>query len=105
MCKKRGPGRNRSHTGQLQIQRDPLLFNTIYETEFIYVYSSDVYSGEIKECDEGELEWVNKEDVTSLPIWEGDRIFLDLLVKDSPFFTLKLEYEGDTLVSYDLRIH
>ncbi|MBR2805748.1 MAG: 8-oxo-dGTP diphosphatase [Oscillospiraceae bacterium] len=80
-------------------------FNTMYETEFIYVYSSDDYSGVIKECDEGELEWVNKEDVTSLPIWEGDRIFLDLLVKDSPFFTLKLEYEGDTLVSYDLRIH
>ncbi|MBR2672205.1 MAG: 8-oxo-dGTP diphosphatase [Oscillospiraceae bacterium] len=91
--------------GNLRFRGILFFFNTMYETEFIYVYSSDVYSGEIKECDEGELEWVNKEDVTSLPIWEGDRIFLDLLVKDSPFFTLKLEYEGDTLVSYDLRIH
>ena len=77
-------------------------FNTRYETEFMYVYTSRDYSGTIRECDEGNLEWVKKEDVTSLPIWEGDKIFLDLLVNDSPFFTLKLEYDGDTLVSHSL---
>ena len=36
--------------------------------------------------------------LTSLPIWEGDRIFLRLLFEDRPFFSLKLRYRGDALV-------
>ncbi|MGN0975729.1 MAG: NUDIX hydrolase [Gemmiger sp.] len=44
-------------------------------------------------CREGELAWVKKEDVPSLPIWQGDKIFLDLLAKDAPFFRLALFYE------------
>ena len=49
-------------------------------------------------CDEGDLEWVDKDKVQDLPIWEGDKIFLDLLSRPVPFFSLKLSYEGDTLV-------
>ena len=39
-----------------------------------------------------------KEQVPRLPIWEGDKIFLDLLAKGAPFFHLELTYEGDALV-------
>ena len=46
---------------------------------------------------EGVLEWVPKEKVTSLPIWEGDKIFFRLLKEERPYFSLKLVYEGDTL--------
>ena len=49
-------------------------------------------------CREGVLEWVPKERVEQLPIWEGDKIFFRLLAEDAPFFLLKLRYEGDTLV-------
>ena len=56
------------------------------------------YDGEIKECDEGVPEWVAKEEVKNLPLWEGDKIFFDLLEKEIPFFSLKLEYKGDDLV-------
>ena len=49
-------------------------------------------------CDEGDLEWVDKDKVKDLPIWTGDKIFLDLLAQDVPFFSLKLSYVGDTLV-------
>ena len=51
-----------------------------------------------KKCEEGELEWIDKQALLSLPIWEGDKIFLRLLDTDEPFFSLKLRYEGDKLV-------
>ena len=35
----------------------------------------------------------------ALPQWAGDRIFLDLIHRaDAPFFSLKLQYRGETLV-------
>ena len=56
------------------------------------------FTGTLKPCDEGELEWVDKQRLLSLPIWEGDRIFLRLLDSERPFFSLKLRYEGERLV-------
>ena len=49
-------------------------------------------------CAEGDLEWIDRAAVPSLPLWEGDRIFLRLLEEDRPFFSLKLQYEGERLV-------
>jgi 8-oxo-dGTP diphosphatase len=71
----------------------------IWETEYMHLFHSDSFSGEIKECDEGELCWVDKEEICSLPIWEGDTIFLKLIEENVPFFSLKLEYKGDTLIN------
>ncbi|MBR7132603.1 MAG: 8-oxo-dGTP diphosphatase [Clostridia bacterium] len=71
----------------------------VWETEYMHIFHSDDFSGEIKECDEGNLEWVEKEKLYSLPIWEGDKIFLRLIEQNVPFFSLKLEYQGDTLVN------
>ena len=50
------------------------------------------------DCDEGCLEWVDKAAVQDLPIWQGDKIFFQLLAEDAPFFHLELTYEGDVLV-------
>ena len=69
-----------------------------WETEYMFLYTSDNYFGEQKECDEGELVWVKKDQVEELSIWEGDKIFLRLLRDDSPFFSLKLRYEGEKLI-------
>lgn len=66
-------------------------------TEYMHLFTCDVFSGSIKSCDEGELEWIEKERLLALPIWEGDRIFLRLLDEDVPFFSLKLCYSGDKL--------
>ena len=52
---------------------------------------------EVKDCDEGVLEWVKKDELLNLNLWEGDKIFLKLLKEDAPFFSLKLTYEGDRL--------
>ena len=70
-----------------------------FETEYMHLFTSDSFVGEIKECDEGVLEWVKKEKMYSLPTWEGDYIFLKLIENDTPFFSLKLEYVKDTLVN------
>ena len=67
------------------------------ETEFMHLFTADGFEGRLKECDEGDLEWVARDRMRSFPTWEGDRIFLDLLEADAPFFSLKLCYEGDRL--------
>ena len=67
--------------------------------EYMHLFTADGYSGELISCEEGELEWVEKERLYSLPIWEGDKIFLRLLDSGRPFFSLKLCYEGERLVS------
>lgn len=75
----------------------------IYGTEYMHLFTSDSYIGEIKDnCNEGNLEWVKKSEVRNLPIWEGDKIFFDLLDRKTQFFSLKLVYEGDKLASHTL---
>ncbi len=69
-----------------------------WETEYMHVFTADQWTGEPHPCDEGDLAWIKKTDLRALPLWEGDQIFLDLLERDAPFFSLKLQYEGDTLV-------
>ena len=70
-----------------------------YETEYMHLFTAAGYTGELKECDEGNLEWVPRSKVQFLPIWEGDKLFFRLIDdRDRPFFSLKLSYEGDTLV-------
>lgn len=69
------------------------------EPELMCVFTADAFDGEVIECDEGELAWVEKSEVLALPTWEGDRVFLErLLSGDERFFSIKLRYEGDKLV-------
>lgn len=68
------------------------------EGEYMYLFTADDFTGELIECDEGDLQWVSMEFLDALPTWEGDRIFLNLLWKDVPFFLLTLRYQGDRLV-------
>ncbi len=67
-------------------------------TEYMHLFTADAWEGALRQdCDEGVLEWIDREKLLSLPIWEGDKIFLRLLDQDAPFFSLKLRYEGDRL--------
>ena len=70
-----------------------------WETEYMHLFTADAWTGALRACDEGELQWVAKEKLLSLSLWEGDKIFLRLLDSDAPFFSLKLCYAGDVLVS------
>lgn len=68
------------------------------EGEYMYLFTADDFTGELVECDEGDLQWVSLDFLDALPTWEGDRIFLNLLWQDAPFFLLTLRYQGDRLV-------
>lgn len=66
-------------------------------TEYMSLFTSDEFTGELTTCDEGVLEWVKKDRFEDLNFWEGDYIFLKLLEERETFFSLKLVYDGDKL--------
>lgn len=71
-----------------------------WETEYMHIFTSNDFRGEIIECDEGDLVWIDKKELLTLPLWVGDKIFLKLIEdKSYPFFSLRLEYCGESLVS------
>ena len=64
----------------------------------MHLFTADGFTGTLKECDEGVLEWIPRRRLLELPHWEGDAIFLDLIAQeDTPFFSLKLCYQGEEL--------
>lgn len=67
------------------------------DTEYMCLYTADEYEGELISCSEGNLEWVNKKDIFSLNLWEGDKLFFRLMEEGRPFFSLKLVYQDDKL--------
>ncbi len=71
-------------------------------TEYMHLFTCKDFSGEIKECDEGKLEWVEKEKIESLNLWEGDKVFLRELSTNEDFFSLKLNYKNGKLVDFTL---
>ena len=71
--------------------------------EYMHLFTADKYEGELPEktmrdCSEGELVWVPKSEIENLQLWEGDKVFFRLLEERDTFFSLKLRYEGETLV-------
>ncbi len=66
-------------------------------TEYMHLFHADEFCGELCDCDEGKLEWLDKRFMREKNLWEGDHIFLDLIEQKAPFFSLKLCYQGDKL--------
>ena len=62
-----------------------------------YLYISRDFVGELKECDEGELKWIPKDEILKLNLWQGDILFLKRLLKDESYFEMKLTYIKDDL--------
>lgn len=73
-------------------------YDEIYEIMHLYVV--DDFKGQLIECDEGTLEWVNIKDLLDLELWEGDRLFLPKLINNEDYFELELNYLKDKLISY-----
>ena len=74
-------------------------------SEYMHLYTADGFEGDISSalsnCTEGVLQWIPKKDIFDLNLWEGDKIFLKLLLEKKCIFSLKLQYQGDTLVNWD----
>ena len=74
----------------------------IYETEYMHLFTADAFEGELTECNEGVLKWIDRDKLYDLPMWEGDKLFLGLIRSNAKFFDLVLQYKGDKLVSSTL---
>ena len=71
----------------------------VNEDEEMYLFTANAFSGTLRDCDEGELAWVEKADMFSLPMWQGDRVFLRLLEEGRDHIDCTLNYHGDMLQS------
>ena len=72
----------------------------VCEPELMCLFTADGFTGSLTACNEGELEWVEKSKIGELELWEGDRIFFELLENEQPFFSLKLVYNTDDVLEY-----
>ena len=77
--------------------------STKWETEYMYVFTSNDFTGKLIECNEGDLQWIEKDKVTELNTWEGDKIFVKKIKNNDSFFTIKFNYDGEKLIKYDLK--
>ncbi|MBQ3866564.1 MAG: 8-oxo-dGTP diphosphatase [Clostridia bacterium] len=66
-------------------------------TEYMHLFHGTKFHGDMIACDEGVLEWIEKKELRTKNLWEGDHLFLDLMERRVPFFSLKLTYEKDRL--------
>lgn len=73
-----------------------------WESEYIHLYTASEFEGTPGECREGTLKWIPKDQIETLSLWEGDKIFLRLLQETTAFFSLKLRYQGDRLLESKL---
>ena len=81
----------------LKCAGEVLFINNDYQ-EIMYVYEITDFSGELIECDEGELKWIPIKDMYNYPMWEGDKAFLPLLINHEPYFKMELHYKNDDLI-------
>ncbi|MDO4490626.1 MAG: 8-oxo-dGTP diphosphatase [Lachnospiraceae bacterium] len=77
--------------------------------EYMFLYTADGYEGsdhetDLSRCNEGVLKWIPKDKILDLNLWEGDRVFLKLLLENAGFFTLKLVYRGEELIEKELKV-
>ena len=68
------------------------------ETQYMCLFTATGWEGKLNyDCVEGDLEWIRKDQIKDLELWEGDKVFFKLLTEEVPFFSLKLYYEQDEL--------
>jgi 8-oxo-dGTP diphosphatase len=64
----------------------------------LILFTAGGFEGTPIDCNEGVLEWVEKDQISELNLWEGDRIFFRLLEEQKEFFSLKLVYNKQDIL-------
>ena len=75
------------------------------EPMYIFVYTASAYEGEVGDCDEGTLAWIDTDKILELELWEGDRLFWGWMLEEKGFFSANFKYEQDKLVDYQVRFY
>lgn len=66
-------------------------------SEIMHLFTSSMFKGVLKNCEEGDLNWIEVSKFKDLNMWEGDYYFLHLLKTNTPFFEMTLNYFNDEL--------
>ncbi len=74
------------------------------EDWYVYVFIATEFSGKLVDSEEGELKWIEDDKLLTLPLWEGDPIFLKWL-EQGRFFSGKFVYRAGQFISYDAVFH
>lgn len=80
------------------VHRANIYFTSGNYQEKMYLFTSNAFSGQVISSNEGDLVWINKNALKSLPMWAGDHYFLNKLSESQTFFEMHLVYEGETLI-------
>ena len=75
------------------------------EPLYIFIYTASDFIGEIGECDEGTLEWVDTNKILELELWEGDRLFWDWILHDERMFSANFKYREDKLIEHQVTFY
>jgi 8-oxo-dGTP diphosphatase len=71
---------------------------------YVWVFTADEFSGELTESTEGHLHWIPDEEITALPLWPSDLIFLPWLEKGK-IFSARFQYHGDEMLGHDVTFY
>lgn len=70
----------------------------------VFLYQATEFSGEIIECQEGELEWIPNDKLLELNLWEGDKHFIKWML-DGRLFSAKFNYHAKELIDYSVTFY
>jgi len=72
--------------------------STSTDEEWInFVFIAKKFTGNLIECNEGNLEWIKTSQIKKLNLWDSDRLFLPLLTKKG-IFTAKITYDKEKVI-------
>ena len=79
----------------------PILFRSDqWGDEIMMLYLGGAAEGTLGgSCHEGTLEWIPKEKIMSLPMWEGDRYFIGKMLSGVVQIDMELDYHGEKLLA------
>ena len=77
----------------------------ISEPLYLFIYTASKYIGEIRECDEGSLQWIDDDKIIDLDLWEGDKLFWDWILNTDKFFSASFIYSGTGLIKHQVALY
>ena len=67
----------------------------------VFIYTVHHFEGSLIDSDEGVLKWIDNDQILSLNLWEGDKIFMKWL-HNHRFFSAIFRYRGKKLFNHEV---
>jgi 8-oxo-dGTP diphosphatase len=71
---------------------------------YVFVFTAREFKGQLKETEEGYLEWIPDAQLESLPLWPSDHVFLPWL-RQGRLFSAKFLYAGEQMKDYSVTFY